>query len=248
MGPTEPPNPYQAPRADLEAPAPAGALSPNLEDALAGRYEFTIGEVMGEAWRLLKGMKGSFWGAAIIIGIIWGVVNTMAGLAVGLVLTGTAKTVVEQIVGGIIGVLMTPLTIGMQMMCVRRALGLPIELGTAFSYLHRGAIAIVASLLVILLGYLGLALLIIPGVYLFVGYSLTTQLIADQNLGVWQAMETSRKAITHQWWGVFGLLFVVGLLTALSALLLFIPLIWTIPWSMMATAVLYRRIFYANAR
>jgi len=27
-----------------------------------------------------------------------------------------------------------------------------------------------------------------------------------------------------------------------------IPLIWTIPWSMMASAVLYRRIFYANAR
>ena len=47
---------------------------------------------------------------------------------------------------------------------------------------------------------------------------------------------------------MFGLSLVVGILTTLSALALFIPLIWTIPWSMMASAVLYRRIFYANAR
>ncbi len=247
MGPDERLNPYQAPR---EAPpaAPAAGLSPNLEDAIAGRYQFTIGEVMGEAWRLVKGMKGTFWGAMIVIGIIWMVTNAMAGLAVGMVLTGRTADVVKQIVGGIIAVLMAPLTIGMQMMCVRRALGLPIEIGTAFSYLHRGGVAIVGSLLVMLLGYLGLALLIIPGVYLFVAYSLTTQLIADPELGAWRAMETSRKAITHRWFGVFGLSLVVGILTTLSALALFIPLIWTIPWSMMATGVLYRRIFYANAR
>jgi hypothetical protein len=248
MGPDQPRNPYEAPREAPAAAAPAGELSPNLEDAIAGRYQFTIGEVMSEAWQLIKGMKWTFWSAALVIGIIWVVLNQMVTLAVGMVLTGTAKTVVQQIVGGIIGIVMAPLSVGIQMMCVRRALGLPIEFGTAFSYLHRGAAIIVASLLVILLGYLGLALLIIPGVYLFIAYSLTAQLIADQGLGVWQAMETSRKAITRRWWGVAGLLLVVGLLTMLSAIALLIPLIWTIPWSMMATGVLYRRIFYANAR
>ena len=81
MGPDEPLNPYQAPREAPPAAAPAAGLSPNLEDAIAGRYQFTIGEVMGEAWQLVKGMKGTLWGAMIVIGIIWMITNAMAGLA-----------------------------------------------------------------------------------------------------------------------------------------------------------------------
>ena len=44
---------------------------------------------------------------------------------------------------------------------------------------------------------------------------------------------------------MLGLGLLVGLLTAVSALGLLIPLIWTIPWAMMTIGVLYRRIFYA---
>jgi hypothetical protein len=63
---SEPFNPYQAPREAPPAAAPAAGLSPNLEDAIAGRYQLTIGEVMGEAWQLVKGMKGTLWGAMIV--------------------------------------------------------------------------------------------------------------------------------------------------------------------------------------
>ena len=61
-------------------------------------------------------------------------------------------------------------------------------------------------------------------------------------------METSRRAITHRWWSVLGLGLLVGLLMGVSALGLLIPLIWTFPWAMMTTAVLYKRIFYAPRR
>jgi hypothetical protein len=61
-------------------------------------------------------------------------------------------------------------------------------------------------------------------------------------------MTTSRQAIRHKWWRVFGLGLLVALLTGVSALGLLIPLIWTIPWAMMTTGVLYRRIFYAPVR
>ena len=101
-------------------------------------------------------------------------------------------------------------------------------------------------MLVTLFTYLGLLALIIPGIYLAVCYELTIQLVGDQNLSAADAMKTSRKAIAHKWWAVFGLGLLVGLLTALSALALLIPLIWTIPWMMMTTGVLYRRIFYAT--
>jgi hypothetical protein len=250
MGPAEPLNPYQAPRAEPVAIESTGQLSPAIEDAIAGRYHFTIGGVMSEAWQLVKGLKASLWGALIVVGVIGGVVQIMAALILGLLIgneTSVSNVVVKQLFNLLIGALMTPLTMGLQMMCVRRALGLPVSFGTAFEYFHRGGPAIVGALLVMLLGYLGLALLIIPGIYLFVAYSLSTQLIADQQFGAWRAMETSRRAITHRWFGVFGLFLLVAVVTGLSALALLIPLIWTIPWAMMTVGVLYRRIFYARA-
>jgi len=87
--------------------------------------------------------------------------------------------------------------------------------------------------------------LIIPGIYLMVAYSFVIQLVGDQGLSPWQAMEVSRKAVTHRWWSVLGLGLAVAILTGVSALGFLIPLIWTIPWLMMTTAVLYRRIFSA---
>ena len=58
-------------------------------------------------------------------------------------------------------------------------------------------------------------------------------------------METSRKSLTHKWFRIFGLYLVVGLIVAVSALPLGIPLIWTFPWALMVMGVLYRRIFGA---
>ena len=247
MLPSEPKNPYEAPRAELNGAAATSGLSPSLQDAIAGRYNFTIGEVMDEAWRLVKGMKASFWGAAIVVGIIYLAFDAIAGFAVGMFFSGPPNAFVKQAFRGVVGVLMTPFTMGLQMMCVRRAMGIPISFGTAFSYFPRAGTALAGALLVLVLTYLGMALLVIPGVYLFVAYLLTTPLIGAAELSAWKAMETSRKAITHRWWRVFGLSLVVGLLTGLSAIALLIPLIWTIPWAMMTTAVLYRRIFHASA-
>jgi hypothetical protein len=246
MLPSEPKNPYEAPRAELDAAAPTSGLSQSLQDAIAGRYDFTIGEVMDEAWRLVKGMKASFWGAAIVVGVIYVAFDLIVGLIAGM-FTETPNWLVKQAFRAVVGVLMTPFTMGLQMMCVRRAMGMPISFGTAFSYFPRAGTALVGALLVLFLTYLGMALLVIPGVYLFTAYMLTTPLICDAELSAWNAMETSRKAITHRWWRVFGLSLVVALLAGLSALGLLIPLIWTIPWAMMTTAVLYRRIFHAHA-
>jgi len=46
-------------------------------------------------------------------------------------------------------------------------------------------------------------LLAIPGIYLSIAYGMTLPLLAFNELGAWQAMEASRKAITHHWWRIF---------------------------------------------
>ena len=83
MTTTDQMNPYQAPKAELDMVAPAMAGG-SLQDAVAGRYDFQIGEVMSEAWRLTKGFKASFWGAAVLIYLVALIPLALVGVIMGL--------------------------------------------------------------------------------------------------------------------------------------------------------------------
>ena len=243
----EPTNPYAPPQATLDVEPRLAVLPANLEAAVEGRYDFTVGEVMDEAWKLVKGMKASFWGAAIVVVLIDLVGDTILSIMFGFFLSGEPNAAVKQAFRSVVSALMTPVTMGMTMMCVRRALGAPISFSTAFSYYGRAWPALGGALLGLLMTALGTVALVLPGIYLSVAYTFLVPLICDQGLSPWQALETSRRAVTHRWWSVFGLGLLVVLLTGVSALGLLIPLVWTIPWLLMTNAVLYRQIFYAPA-
>ncbi|HEX5047119.1 MAG TPA: hypothetical protein VFX89_08375 [Gammaproteobacteria bacterium] len=226
---------------DRESQAPVGA-SGSLEDAVSGNYEFSIGDIMSEAWSLLPGFKGPMWGAVLLIYLLF----FLAGLVLVFALTGgdgPPSIVWLQIFNGILGVIMMPLIMGVVALGVRHASGLPVSFTMAFGYLRKAPVLIGAALLVTLLTYLGIALLILPGIYLGLAYGMTLPLLMFNDLGIWRAMETSRRAITHHWFGFFGLYIVMGVLVGLSALLLLIPLIWTLPWAVLVAGVAYRRMF-----
>jgi hypothetical protein len=229
-------NPYAAPSADVNAEAAGDAGS--LEAALAGNYDFTIEEVMKEGWRLTSGFKLTFWGVAIVFFVAMAIVGGILGVVLAKV--GIPGLVVRQIVSSALG--------GVAALCIytlgfRRAAGLPTSMGDAFSKLDQWLPAIIAGILVTVIVLLGFLLLLIPGIYLGVAYCMTVPLIADRKMGVWDAMETSRKAVSHKWFTIAGTFLVVGLLTVLSAVLLFIPLIWTAPWYLACHGVVYRRVF-----
>jgi uncharacterized membrane protein len=86
--------------------------------------------------------------------------------------------------------------------------------------------------MLVLMGLLivgGFFLLVLPGIYLAVAYSFAPYLIVEKNMGVWEALETSRKAITTCWWRYFGLLLIAVLLCIVGTIPLFIGLIWVLP-------------------
>ena len=92
--------------------------------------------------------------------------------------------------------------------------------------------AIPLLVMFILMGLLvltGLALLILPGIYLAIAYSFAPYLIIEKGLGIWESLETSRKAITPYWWRYFGLMLVSGLLVIAGMIPLFIGLVWVLP-------------------
>ncbi len=236
-----PHNPYAPPTAPLERPMELGAGG-SLADAVAGRYDFTIGEVMSEAWHLLKGFKRAFWGPALIIFVFAIVASAVAGGVIALEF-GRLPFLVDQVLNALFGALLEPLNVGITVIAIRRASGLPNSFQAAFAGLSRIPVLVGGGALVLLLTYLGLALLVIPGLYLGVAYAMTLPLLMFHKMPVWTAMETSRRAITHKWFRIFGLGLVVGLIVMLSALALLIPLIWTIPWGVLVMGVLYRRMF-----
>jgi uncharacterized membrane protein len=133
--------------------------------------------------------------------------------------------------------------VGILTLAVRRASGLPASFTMAFQPLRKAPVLVVAAILVTLLTYLGFILLLLPGLYLALAYGMTLPLLAFNDLGIWRAMETSRRAVTHHWFRLFALYFLVGVLLIISALLLIIPLVWTLPWAMLVFGVVYRRMF-----
>jgi hypothetical protein len=228
-------NPYAAPGADGDAPAASGAPG-SLEGALAGNYDFEIEEVLREAWRLTSGFKLTFWIACIIAAVVVGIATGIVGAVLG---RGMLSRGLMQVLSqGLFYVAF----LGVTMLAVRRAAGLPIKLENAFGYLNLWLPTLLAGFLVSILEGIGFMLLIIPGIYLAVGYYFTMPLLGDRKMGSWDAMEASRKAVTHKWLKVFLTGLVTILLVGLSGVLV-VPLFWTIPWAAMVGAVVYRRIF-----
>jgi hypothetical protein len=226
-------NPYEAPQSDVNASGSAGSV----EDALAGRYDFDVGDVLQDAWRLNKGFKLNFWGAAIVVFVLMGILMAIVGAVTGKM--GVPGRIILQVISNGIGFVVS---MGITMLAVRRAGGLPVTIGHAFSYFDLWLPAICAGVLVGLFTAIGFMLLLIPGIYLMVAYYMTVPLIADRRMGAWDAMEASRKAVTKKWFKFFltGLAAIV--ITGLSGLLI-IPLFWTIPWLFLSGAVVYRRVF-----
>ena len=75
---------------------------------------------------------------------------------------------------------------------------------------------VLATIFQAILVTIGFLLLVFPGVYLAVGYSLTLPLIMARKMSAWEAMEASRKAIHKVWWQVSGLFGLMGLISFIS--------------------------------
>ncbi len=89
----------------------------------------------------------------------------------------------------------------------------------------------------------GFVLLIIPGLYLVVGYIFTTWLIVDRGLDFWQAMELSRKTVHKHLFEVFGFFLVLCLINLGGLLLLGLGLLVTVPWTLCTLTVAYKDMF-----
>tara|TARA_R110001592_G_scaffold363396_2_gene687692 strand:- start:113163 stop:113939 length:777 start_codon:yes stop_codon:yes gene_type:complete len=237
----------QSPLAESLIPTEPGPGQGTLEQGLAGTYPLSLSEVVKEAWGRVAGNKGALWiGAAIYIAV-----HFVIALVLGLFLGGDApvptpdagvqiSTPGENLAEILATVLTLPLGVGLMFLGVAVASGRQAIPTSLFSWYDRFLKLALTWILMTIMVLIGTLLLVLPGIYLAVSYQLALPLVADKGLGPWEALETSRKTVTHKWFTFFGLGLVGGLAATGSVLLLGIPLIWVLPTCLIGIGIMYR--------
>jgi len=132
-----------------------------------------------------------------------------------------------------------PLYAGFYLVANKLSRGEPIIYPDFFGGFRFWVPAGVISLLSQVLMTLGLFALIIPGIYLAVGYLFATLMGIFGGLDPWSAMEWSRKLITRNWWRFFGLMLILVAGNLLGILMLGVGLLVTFPLTFLVLYVIF---------
>ena len=236
---------YQPPSASLHEPIAKGEYG-SVESAIAGDYTFNIGELLGEAWNTLKGLKTKIW-VAIIVSLVIGMILQFAvGAIIGLLALSGSVAVIFGVgfvlVLGLI-LIIIPINFGIFMIAIKHSVNAPTSFSEIFNYFGKAGRLLLLYLVMTIMITIGMLLFVLPGIYLQIAYMMAIPLLMEKDMGVWEALETSRKAITKKWFTFFIYLFLCSLIFLVAALPLGIGLIWVIPWLTLAYAILYRNMF-----
>ena len=192
-------------------------------------YDFKIIEIIKAGLVRIDGVKAQF-----VIGlIIYVIIAVIVQLFLEQIFpTGTVEVpnlLNQQIIGILSYPVLMPIMAGIMMMAIDYTRGESIEFKSIFNYYHLTGKLALAGILIYIMTVIGFVLLIVPGIYLSVAYVFSLPLIVDKNMGVWEAMEYSRKTVTKQWFKVAGLMGLLSIIMFLGALAFGIGLIWAVP-------------------
>ncbi|MFT5219936.1 MAG: putative membrane protein [Planctomycetota bacterium] len=242
---------YAAPEAELSVEQQGSRTGGSVEDAIAGNIEISMLGTLGEAWRGMKGFKLKCHLALTVYLIVYLLALALSfpvGFGLGAI---GADTQSAGIIGGLvqfIAVVVTmPLMLGVIIMGLRHAAGESVTVGSIFSHFGSIPTLTLAYILQTILIMIGLLLLVLPGIYLMFAYMYAIPLVIEKKMPAWQALETSRKALTRVWFRFAGFILLITLIIGLGVLTLGIAWIWTIPWSVLAFAMVYLKLFGAEA-
>jgi hypothetical protein len=213
-----------APAGGEAAPAPVSAPASALQAPPQRPSKLDIASCYERSWSLLKANFWPLFGASLLMSVIYGALgySMLQGIFV-----------VTPLFGGV-------LIAGMYYFILRRIRGQRSTAGDLFAGFTRGFVSLfVAGILFSVIVTVALFCLVIPGIYLIVAYTFTWALAVDKGLGFWEALETSRKVVTRQWWGVLGLLLLGIPFLLLGAAALGVGVFVAIPLVLGAVAYAY---------
>jgi len=200
---------------------------------LQQNQSFTVRDALSNAWKMVSGSKGSYWGGFIFVvavTFVWAFASSMLTQNLSSGETPWVWSLVWSIVDLVMQQALTvPMWAGIVLMGVRRARGEAIRSTMVFEGFKRFASLLVVTFLVVIIITVGTLFLIIPGIYLSIVYIFAVPLVLDKGMGPWEAMELSRKTVTKRWFAYFSTLLVAGIIMMASFIPLGLGLIWTLP-------------------
>lgn len=203
--------------------APPSGVAPDpdalVAEVLARNRPLDIGSCFGRAWGKLA---EDFWP---IVGV-----SALMSIVIGL-----ASSII---------ILNGPLLGGLLWYYLKHLRGERPNLGDSFAGFGPVFVALLlAGLISNLLVGIGIFLCVIPGIYLFVAWSVALPLCIDKRLGFWDAMEVSRKVINRYWWSLLWLWVLTMLLNLAGTLACLVGMFVTVPWGMLALMYAYEDLF-----
>jgi hypothetical protein len=169
--------------------------SRSLDDIIAQGYTLRTFEYLREGWKAFAENPVGFLGFTLAL--------TFASQAIPLL-----APFVGQLLSLAIQMLML---VGIAMVTWRRLRNQSSTWGDFFPDWQTTAQVFLCTVVGLLFIVVGFFLLVIPGIYLVVAYTFSYLLIVDRRLGVWQALEGSRRVVNKHWWGVLGLALMMGI-------------------------------------
>jgi hypothetical protein len=194
-----------------------------LEQIIAGGVDFQIQEILEKAWVLFKGRALFHVGFMILIGSIQVVFVQYF----------------EEFIS-IYTILLAPaLVAGFYLVGNRINRGDYVDFQNYFDGFKYWLIVITINLVSGILTVLGIIALIIPGIYLAVGYLFAILFGIFGGFDFWTSMEYSRRIVHTNWWKFFGFVLVLLLLNIAGLLALLIGILVTVPVSYLSVYVLF---------
>jgi hypothetical protein len=235
--------------ADLAEPSPAAP-------AVAPVHGVDIGSCIGRGWELVK---NNFWrlvGTSLLVLLLVGgvgsalrfIVNFAFGVPFHVHHVGFWEAMRLQWRGILAGCLWNmlvsgPLIGGLYNYYLKLMRGQPADLGDAFAGFGSAFLPLLLAYIVSsVLTCLGFLCCVLPGIYLGVAWKFTLPLVIDKRLSFWEAMELSRKTVTRQWWILFALFLVSGLISVVGVIACCVGVFATVPIGIAAILYAYEDI------
>ncbi|MBK81879.1 MAG: hypothetical protein CMQ43_13305 [Gammaproteobacteria bacterium] len=215
-----------------------GHVGGSIERTLAGDAELEILPVLREAWARTEGIKAIMVGGLLLIYAAIVAATWVLGQVFGVEDETMIGSTVTQLV---LMMIVYPFFAGVFMLGLRRSAGLPVRFEDQFSF-YRELMPIVAvGALQSLVTFLGFMLLIVPGIYLTFALCLAVPLKAERNLPITDCLIMSARLVNRKFFEV-TVLTLASVALAVLGIVSLIGWIWTMPWTLMILAIIYRQL------
>lgn len=254
---TDPSNPYAAPQSAWEQPS----SSPNsaLKEIIPGSEPIDAMACVKRGFDLTKRQFGNIllvgvvyfamvFGLSLVVGMIQGVLGVASshggeGLGQpgrGALVISALSQIVSQVFSMFIG-------LGLTRVALNFVSGKEVAVGQLFGEGHKLLRAIGASILFFLMVFIGLLLLVVPGIYLALRYGQYMVAIVDRDLGVMDSLSYSSSITTNNRMNLFVLGLLSILIVVAGMLACGVGMIFAGPVAWLSAIVAYRWMQYGHA-